>query len=725
MNLFDLMATLGLDSSEYEKGLDDSERKASSFGDKLKAGLGAAAKFTAGAVGAASAGVVALTKSAVDSYADYEQLVGGVETLFGDSAEKVVQNASNAFNTAGMSMNDYMETSIQSAAALINSLEGDQSKAADLMNMSIVDMSDNVNKMGTSMEAVQNAYRGFSRGNFTMLDNLALGFAGTKEGMQQLLDTAGEISGIEYDISSYSDIVQAIHVVQEEMGVAGTTAKEASGTISGSLSALKSGWSNLVTAIATDNGDIEGSVDSLASGVETVLDNLIPTIGRAINGIGTVIGRLAPVIVSKIPDIVRTVFPVLMTAVGEMIAAFTSSLPEIISIFADLIPQLTQSIINSLPSIMATGTQILQALINGITVMMPQLISQVPLLIQTLVLGITEGLPTLLESGGQMLQAIISGIISTIPALVEMLPTIIQAVADAVTEGLPLILEQGVNILLTIINGLTEAIPKLVEYIPQIIDTIVNVLSNNLPLILQSGVQILIMLIQGLAQAIPQLIKMLPQIITTIVSTLRQNLPQILQAGATILKNLVSGIVSVLGELGRAAGRIFTTVWDVIKGIPAKMLEIGGNIVSGIWNGISNGFGWIKDKISGWVGNVVGFIKGLFGIHSPSTVFRDEVGKMLGLGFAQGIEDSTDDAVNSAAEMAKSVLDTMDGMDTAFSAGVSGLPYQGVSANALTAGGSGVTINVYGAVGQDVSELAEIVSQKIAFATQQEKVAWA
>ena len=208
-----------LDDSGLDKEVDKTESKLSSkFGSAAKglaAGVGAAA---VGAVAAGTSAVIGLVKTASDAYGDFEQLSGGIETLFGDSADTVMQNAEKAFKTAGMSMNDYMETSIQSAAALINSLDGDQAEAARLMDMSITDMSDNVNKMGTDMEAVQNAYRGFSRGNFTMLDNLALGFAGTKEGMQQLLDAAQQISGVEYDISSYSDIVEAIHVVQTEMG---------------------------------------------------------------------------------------------------------------------------------------------------------------------------------------------------------------------------------------------------------------------------------------------------------------------------------------------------------------------------------------------------------------------------------------------------------------------------------------------------------------------------
>ena len=232
MNLFELSAKLSLDSSEYEQGINSAVQKSNTFGDVLKANLlsdtirmGLTALWEA--LKRVSQAFIEIGKQAVEAYANYEQLAGGVETLFGDSAQKVLNDANQAFKTAGMSMNEYMETSIQSAASLISSLGGDQAKAAEMMNMSITDMADNVNKMGTTMEGVQNAYRGFSRGNFTMLDNLALGFSGTKEGMQELLDKAREISGFKYDISSYADIVEAIHVVQTEMGITGTTAREA------------------------------------------------------------------------------------------------------------------------------------------------------------------------------------------------------------------------------------------------------------------------------------------------------------------------------------------------------------------------------------------------------------------------------------------------------------------------------------------------------------------
>ena len=246
---------------------------------------------------AAAAALTKISKEALNLYGSFEQLEGGIQTLFGDAAQDVMNNANNAWKAAGMSVNDYMETSIQSAAAMINSLGGDQKKAAELSNQAIIDMSDNVNKMGTTMEAVQNAYRGFSRGNFTMLDNLALGFAGTKEGMQELLDKAEEISGIKFDINSYSDIVQAIHEVQNEMGITGTTAKEALETIEGSVNATKAAWQNLLTGLGNEDADIEKLVDDVISSAGAALKNIVPRLGTiikaAIKALGSTVKQLA------------------------------------------------------------------------------------------------------------------------------------------------------------------------------------------------------------------------------------------------------------------------------------------------------------------------------------------------------------------------------------------------------------------------------------------------
>lgn len=336
-DVFDLYGRVRLDTSEYEKSLDNAGGKFDGLGDKIKNGLGAITAATGAAVAAGAAAVGKVVSDAVGAYGEYEQLVGGVETLFGDSAAEVLANSEKAFQTAGMSVNEYMETSIQSAAALINSLGGDTSQAAELMDMSIRDMSDNVNKMGTSMESIQNAYRGFSRQNFTMLDNLSLGFAGTKEGMEELLKKAEQISGIKYDISSYSDIVQAIHVVQQEMGITGTTAAEAADTIQGSTGSMKAAWENLKVELVKEDGDISQSLDILVDSALTVFDNLEPKIERALGGVSQFVTKAAPILIEKLPPMIESILPPLLSASGSLVFSIGKGVASALPVMFDML----------------------------------------------------------------------------------------------------------------------------------------------------------------------------------------------------------------------------------------------------------------------------------------------------------------------------------------------------------------------------------------------------
>ena len=365
---------------------------AAKIGAGLKGGLGIAAKAAVAGIAAAGTAAVALGKQALDSYANYEQLIGGIETLFGSSADKVIQDANQAFRTAGMSANDYMDTSIQSAAALIKSLGGDQERAAELMGMSITDMSDNVNKMGTSMEAVQNAYRGFSRGNFTMLDNLALGFAGTKEGMQELLKSAEAISGVKYDINSYADIVDAIHVVQTEMGITGTTAKEAMSTISGSVGATKAAWSNLITGLADDNADFDSLLNNFIDSALTAADNILPRVQTIMGGLGKLITKGA-----------EKILPVVM-----------------------------QTISANLPQLIATGAKLIVTLVTGIIQALPQLVAALPEIFAAIADAFAENWPAIKEAGIQLMILIAQGIGEGIQWIFEQ----VQAVGSLITEAL-------------------------------------------------------------------------------------------------------------------------------------------------------------------------------------------------------------------------------------------------------------------------------------------------
>jgi len=356
LDVFDLVAKIRLDSSEYEDGIGKAKGGMSSLASGVGKGLATVAKVGAAAVSAGVAGVTALTKMGVEGYAQYEQLVGGVETLFGtggknireyaDSMGKsvsevqaeynkmmiaeqtVMKNASTAFKTAGMSANEYMETVTSFSASLIQSLDGDTVKAASVADMAITDMSDNANKMGTSIDMIQNAYNGFAKGNFTMLDNLKLGYGGTQEEMKRLLKDAEALSGVKYDISSFADVTEAIHVMQEEMGIAGTTSREAATTIEGSIGMMKGAWENLVVGMADSNANMDVLINDFVESTATVASNLIPRIEQTLMGIGALIEKLAPIIGEALPKLIEAVLPSLIAAGISLITALISGILE-------------------------------------------------------------------------------------------------------------------------------------------------------------------------------------------------------------------------------------------------------------------------------------------------------------------------------------------------------------------------------------------------------------
>ena len=354
MDVFDLVAKIRLDDSEYESGIGKAKGTFSNLASGVKTGLATVAKVGAAAVSAGVAGVTALTKMGVEGYAQYEQLVGGVQTLFGvggkslqeyaeehgkttdemldewlkmTTGERIaLNNAQNAYKTAGLSANEYMETVTSFSASLIQSLGGDTAKAANVADMAITDMSDNANKMGTSMEMIQNAYNGFAKGNYTMLDNLKLGYGGTKEEMQRLLEDAEKISGIKYDLSSFADITEAIHVMQEQMGIAGTTSREAASTIEGSLSMMKGAWQNLVVGMADENAYMDELINNFVESAATAAKNLLPRIEQTLIGIGQLITALAPVIAEALPQLAEAVLPALLQAAVSLVVALVDGI---------------------------------------------------------------------------------------------------------------------------------------------------------------------------------------------------------------------------------------------------------------------------------------------------------------------------------------------------------------------------------------------------------------
>ena len=459
MDVFDLFAKITLDSSEYEKGLKNAKSSASGLTGLFgKVGSAAStvgkgifnvatnvAKVSVAATTAGATAISALTGLAINSYADYEQLVGGVETLYKTSADKVQQYAADAYKTAGLSANEYMNTATTFAAALVSSLGGDTEQAAELANTAIGDMSDNANKMGTDMESIQNAYNGFSKQNYTMLDNLKLGYGGTKQEMQRLLDDANKLNAAQgnytkYSIDSYADVVSAIHDVQNAMGITGTTSKEASTTIQGSVNATKSAWSNLVTGIADDNANFEQLISNFVDSATTAASNIIPRIEAALNGAAKLIESLVPPIMAELPGLIETV------------------LPQLAQSAVNIVQTLVTGISANAAQLIDSAIQIITVLGNGIYQMLPTVAQSALQIVLTLVSKLNENLPQMLDTAGQMLIAFVEGVSEHLPDIMLAAASIVETLLTYFVEHLPDIVEGAMQMGDAVIDGIIDGI---------------------------------------------------------------------------------------------------------------------------------------------------------------------------------------------------------------------------------------------------------------------------
>lgn len=536
-------------------------------------GIGQAAFQTVEALGSK---VVELGQTAIGSYKDYEQLIGGTETLFGTAAKYVEDYANVAYKSAGLSTNEYLET-VNGMAAALNQSTGSVWQSAKLGNQAVIDMADNANKMGTTMELIQNAYNGFSKQNYTMLDNLKLGYGGTKKEMQRLLDDATKLSGIEFDIENYADIVQAIHIIQEEMGIAGTTQLEATETIEGSLNMVKSAWDNLIAGLGKDDANLGDLIDKLLNSIfgtdkeKGFLDNLLPRVETIISGL------------------------------NQFAVELTARLPGVV---ADLLPQLSQLLLN-----------IVTNSINSLTNNLPEMISS--------------------------FEAIFENIISTAITLVS-----------SIIQMLPSILELAINIVVAIANGLAENIPTLIPSIIMILEEIIDVILNNLPMILEAASAIINALLEGLIESLPDISLAINKINYQIIATFISLLPEILKVASDIIWTLIGSMATAIGEMlsadfwNEALNDIVYSFTDI------DWAGIGVQCLEGIAKGFDKGMTKLAESCVKIVDNIKGIFTGNLEIHSPSKVF-EEYGQFIDEGLALGISSGV--SIDATEELAEDV----------------------------------------------------------------------
>lgn len=638
-----------VDSKGFQGGIDK-------IGSLAADGCKAVAGAFAAAYAAAGAAVAGLTKTAIENYADYEQLVGGVETLFKDSADTVMDYANAAFETAGLSANAYMETVTSFSASLLQSLGGDTAEAADKANMAIVDMSDNANKMGTDMVSIQNAYQGFAKQNYTMLDNLKLGYGGTKKEMERLLADAQKISGVKYNVESFSDIVDAIHVIQTEMDITGTTAKEASTTIQGSVNAAKSAWTNWVTGLADDSQDFGQLTENLVNSVVTAGENIIPrieeTLPNVVNGLSVLINTA----VDMLPDLLPQFAQMGADAIGAVTAALSNA-----DGLADAVAQmgiiLIDSAVELLPEFVNVGISLMESLIGALLDNIDAIVDAAIQIGMALISSFIQVIPELIVAGIEIIAALIDGIAQSLPELIPAAKEGIMTILQAIRDNIQTILAAGIEILIALIDGLTEMIPELIPVAVECIFAIVDGLLENLPELLTAAIQIILALALGLIDAIPDLIAYIPEIVSSIAEAIIDNLPLLITACFEIMLAIGNGLLDCIGQLTQNIPEILNKLKDEF--LDHDWSEIGSNIIDGIKNGLVNAgkhlWEGAKETVTGLVDGITDF----FGIHSPSTLMRDRVGvniaSGIGVGFEDEMETVTDDALAAMDDMVATV----------------------------------------------------------------------
>ena len=577
-----------LDTKGFESGLN----KIGGIVKGVAVGVGAS-------ITAIGTGLSVLVKNSVDNYAEYEQLVGGVESIFGgiekgaEQIKKVTDTANEAWKNLTMSQNDYYKNFTSTYPLMKNDIE-DQNEAIEQTNRLMTLESDLANTFGYSVEEASNAINWALKGSFNYIDNLNLGIKGTQEGFLEAAHNAGYMVDDVKELTS-SDILDILEKTAEQYGVLGKTAEEAMKTIQGSTKATKAAWTNLVTGIADDNADFDKLVNDFVDSVSAMLDNLIPRILTAIEGLG------------------------------------------------ELIPKLIEVLMNHLPEIIQTGQNILNALLQGIVENIPQMTSTVTQVILSLV--------------------------------------------DFIIQNLPMILQAGITILLELIKGITQALPDLIPTMVQVIMDMVNILLDNIDEIIECGIQLLVALTEGIMNALPELIARLPEIIIKIVSKLIELTPQLLSASLRIILALAEGLIKFIPQLISKIPQIIKSMISAFKQGIGDFVNIGKNLLKGLWNGISNTKEWLVNKIKGIGKTITGTFKKIFGIKSPSKLFRDEIGKNLILGVGVAFEKDDDLIDKQISDFGDDVYKKMQGavnMETgkmAFS-GTTGSVSQILSSNA-------------------------------------------
>ena len=754
----DVRIKLSLDGAEdVKRGLAGVGDGATSAGGKLTSlasgGIKGLVGAFAGLTTAAAASAGALGTAAVKGFAEYEQNIGGIETMFKDSAGKMQSYAEQAYQTAGMSANEYMSQVTSFSASLLQGLGGDTEAAADIADMAMVDMSDNANKFGSNIADIQNAYQGFAKQNYTMLDNLKLGYGGTQAEMARLINDSGvlgdtmEVTAENVNDVSFDKIIEAVHKTQEELGVTGTTAKEASQTIEGSVNSTKAAFDNLLVGLGRGDADVAKLASNVLENATNVVNNITPVI----ENIGKNMGKIGPQIgtmIEGLVDAVAQAAPALLQAgvqvVGGLLKGIASAAPGLVTSLVPVLGDLVRTVVEIAP-------QFLEAAITTVTALADGLAQELPTLIPLLTDGITKLVTVISENAPLLISAALDLIVAVVEALLPQLPTLLGTLIDGIVnvlvEGVPLIMEAGVQLIGALLknlpailvslagsigqilagmvelfiaeqsklmelgtklmnwlgDGFSSAISAIAPHVASIWNTISSGISSFMGNVISKGGEIMHNISNGFRNAISTIGSAVTSLGSTIlggiagffgrmrehgsnlVNNLRNGLTSMigsvagathnivttigskitgffgtmLSHGKTLVSNLANGISGAVGSVVNAAHNIVDRISSSIKSGVSTMVSIGGDLVRGIWSGISNAAGWLQDQANQWASNFINGIKNKFKIHSPSRLFRDEIGKNLMLGVAVGIDNNADAPLNSMDGMFNKTMQTV------------------------------------------------------------------
>ena len=719
MDLFDLVAKITLDSKEYENGIRQANDGAASWGNSFKK----AGAVAVAAIGAATVAVGALTKKAVQSYAEYEQLAGGVKKLYGNASDELMKYAEEGYKTSGMSANKYMELATSFSAALINSLGGDTSAAAKQTDVAMRAISDNFNTFGGDITNVQNAFQGFAKQNYTMLDNLKLGYGGTKTEMERLIADANayaKANGMAADLSidSFSDIVTAIDLVQQKQGIAGTTAKEAATTIEGSLNMTKAAWENLVAGFANPDADLGKLMDNLVVAIvgdkkgEGLLNQIIPAIERALKGISKLIEKSAPIISKEFPKVVKNVLPSLIKAATSVISGLVKALPAILQVLVSQMPVVIKSLVTAitqaLPMIAEVAPKLILTLADGISKSLPTLIPAMVEAVLTMVEGLLKNVDKLIQAAIVLIEGFVKGIIKAIPLIVKSIPKIITAIVDSLAGGSATMISAGIKLIGDFAKGLWSSFKEIPSKVTTWVKRIPESIKNGIGNLFNTGWNKIIEFKDGLISAIKNIPSNIKAWAESIRSYIKSGLGNLYNVGWNKITDFWNGLIDVIKKIP-------SNIKEWAKGIPkaikkgvGNLWNIGVDLINGLWKGIAAAFERLWEWLKGAIKSIPKLFKKLLGISSPSKVFK-ELGQWIPKGLAIGIEENMG-----------IVQDASDAMADA----VSFVPEdQEINVSGTEDRGYGVEINIYATPQQDERKIAEMVQRQLVLWEKQRRLA--